>query len=150
MPPEPPPLGRQEFFQTVRDKCFEKCITRPGTSMSKSELTCMSNCCDRYIDVRHGARALSCAVFWTLRAGGVASLTPRELFSACRRRRWSQRPPCRSISRLHRPTAALVVAFSSTRPDPRRVVVIANTREQAEAGADNGATTVIIVAWSSQ
>lgn len=41
-------------LKTVRDNCFNKCITRPGTSMSKSEVTCMANCCDRYIDVRAG------------------------------------------------------------------------------------------------
>ena len=38
--------------QTVRDKCFQKCITRPGSSMSNSEVQCLANCCDRYIDVR--------------------------------------------------------------------------------------------------
>ena len=37
--------------QTVRDKCFQKCITRPGSSMSNSEVQCLANCCDRYIDV---------------------------------------------------------------------------------------------------
>ena len=38
--------------QTVRDQCFQKCITRPGSSMSNSEVQCLANCCDRYIDVR--------------------------------------------------------------------------------------------------
>ena len=36
----------------MRDKCFQKCITRPGSSMSNSEVQCLANCCDRYIDVR--------------------------------------------------------------------------------------------------
>ena len=38
----------QEFFQTVRDKCFEKCVTRPSTSLSGGESKCLTNCCDRY------------------------------------------------------------------------------------------------------
>jgi hypothetical protein len=41
--------------QTVRDRCFDKCITRPGTSMSSGEVTCLAKCCDRYIDVRGAA-----------------------------------------------------------------------------------------------
>ena len=36
----------------MRDRCFDKCVTKPGTSMSNSELTCLAKCCDRYIDVR--------------------------------------------------------------------------------------------------
>ena len=38
--------------QTVRDKCFEKCITKPGNSLSSSEQQCLARCCDRYTDVR--------------------------------------------------------------------------------------------------
>ena len=38
----------QEFYQTVRDKCFKACITKPGTSLSSSEQQCLAKCCDRY------------------------------------------------------------------------------------------------------
>ncbi|KAF5956940.1 hypothetical protein HYC85_004165 [Camellia sinensis] len=36
--------------QTVRGKCFEKCITKPGSSLSGSESSCTSRCVDRYIE----------------------------------------------------------------------------------------------------
>ncbi|THG11450.1 hypothetical protein TEA_005514 [Camellia sinensis var. sinensis] len=35
---------------TVRGKCFEKCITKPGSSLSGSESSCTSRCVDRYIE----------------------------------------------------------------------------------------------------
>lgn len=34
--------------QTVRDKCFEKCVTKPSSSLSSSEQQCLSRCSDRY------------------------------------------------------------------------------------------------------
>jgi len=49
----PLPLKKKKklFFQkqqTVRDKCFAKCVTKPSTSLSSGEQTCLSRCCDRY------------------------------------------------------------------------------------------------------
>lgn len=38
------------FVQTVRGKCFEKCITKPGSSLSGSESSCISRCVERYIE----------------------------------------------------------------------------------------------------
>ena len=38
----------QEFYQTVRDKCFKACVTKPGTSLTSSEQQCLAKCCDRY------------------------------------------------------------------------------------------------------
>ncbi|KAB5521839.1 hypothetical protein DKX38_026158 [Salix brachista] len=35
---------------TVRDKCFAKCITKPGSSLSGSESSCISRCVERYIE----------------------------------------------------------------------------------------------------
>ncbi|CAN6480550.1 unnamed protein product [Victoria cruziana] len=32
----------EEFLETVRSKCFAKCITKPGTSLSGSESSCIS------------------------------------------------------------------------------------------------------------
>ncbi|KAI3453290.1 hypothetical protein Pfo_009953 [Paulownia fortunei] len=40
----------EEFLETVRGKCFEKCITKPGSSLSGSESSCISRCIDRYIE----------------------------------------------------------------------------------------------------
>ncbi|KAF8768608.1 hypothetical protein HU200_007157 [Digitaria exilis] len=35
---------------TVGNKCFEKCVTKPGSSLSGSESSCISRCVDRYIE----------------------------------------------------------------------------------------------------
>ncbi|KAG1665096.1 hypothetical protein FOA52_007787 [Chlamydomonas sp. UWO 241] len=40
----------QEFYQTVRDKCFKSCIAYPGSSLSSSDQKCLSRCMDRYQD----------------------------------------------------------------------------------------------------
>ncbi len=40
----------QELFTTIRDKCFEKCIQKPGTSLSSGESSCIAKCSDRYMD----------------------------------------------------------------------------------------------------
>lgn len=40
----------QEFYTTVRDKCFDKCITKPSNSLSSSEQQCLARCCDRYTE----------------------------------------------------------------------------------------------------
>ncbi|KAI5064028.1 hypothetical protein GOP47_0020698 [Adiantum capillus-veneris] len=60
-PPSPEALAEQvqsqlaqvymeEFFNTVRDKCFTKCVTKPSSSLSGSESSCISRCVDRYIE----------------------------------------------------------------------------------------------------
>nr|GME01840.1 mitochondrial import inner membrane translocase subunit Tim13-like [Ipomoea batatas] len=38
------------MLQTVREKCFDKCITKPGSSLSGGESSCISRCVDRYIE----------------------------------------------------------------------------------------------------
>lgn len=39
-----------EFYQTVRDKCFERCVVKPGSSLGSSEQQCLARCADRYVD----------------------------------------------------------------------------------------------------
>ncbi|KAF7828093.1 mitochondrial import inner membrane translocase subunit Tim13 [Senna tora] len=39
-----------QLLLTVRGKCFEKCITKPGSSLSGSESSCISRCVERYIE----------------------------------------------------------------------------------------------------
>lgn len=36
--------------QTVRSKCFAKCVTKPGSSLSGSESSCIARCVDRYME----------------------------------------------------------------------------------------------------
>lgn len=40
----------------MREKCFEKCVTKPGTSLSSGEQNCIAKCTDRYVDA---TRAIS-------------------------------------------------------------------------------------------
>ncbi|TFK70295.1 hypothetical protein BDN72DRAFT_818968 [Pluteus cervinus] len=40
----------QELMNKASDKCFVKCVTKPGTSLSSSEETCLSRCIDRYFE----------------------------------------------------------------------------------------------------
>merc|ERR1712070_1223858 len=40
----------QEFYNTVRDKCFKACVTSPSSSLSSSERTCLERCVDRYVE----------------------------------------------------------------------------------------------------
>mmetsp|Transcript_23086 Transcript_23086/g.78637 ORF Transcript_23086/g.78637 Transcript_23086/m.78637 type:complete len:117 (-) Transcript_23086:72-422(-) len=40
----------QELIATIKEKCFALCITKPGSSLSSSERTCLNNCTDRYVD----------------------------------------------------------------------------------------------------
>ncbi|KAL1828203.1 hypothetical protein DCAR_0207398 [Daucus carota subsp. sativus] len=40
----------EEFLETVRGKCFDKCITKPGSSLSGGDSSCISRCVDRYME----------------------------------------------------------------------------------------------------
>ncbi|KAG2451930.1 hypothetical protein CHLRE_16g650800v5 [Chlamydomonas reinhardtii] len=40
----------QEFYQTVRDKCFKACLSNPGSSLSSNDQKCLNRCMDRYQD----------------------------------------------------------------------------------------------------
>jgi len=40
----------QELLQKISDKCFLKCVTKPGTSLDNSEQKCVAMCMDRYMD----------------------------------------------------------------------------------------------------
>ena len=53
--------------QTVREKCFAKCIPKPGTSLSSGEQTCIARCTDRYVDA---TRAISNVVLQAYSQGG--------------------------------------------------------------------------------
>ncbi|KAK5613295.1 hypothetical protein CRENBAI_024182 [Crenichthys baileyi] len=40
----------QELLQRMTDKCFKKCIGKPGNSLDNSEQKCIAMCMDRYMD----------------------------------------------------------------------------------------------------
>ncbi|XP_076337661.1 mitochondrial import inner membrane translocase subunit Tim13 [Tachypleus tridentatus] len=40
----------QELLQKMTEKCFKKCISKPGTSLDNSEQKCIAMCMDRYMD----------------------------------------------------------------------------------------------------
>ena len=60
------PAFAPTLSQTVREKCFAKCVTKPGTSASSGETTCISRCTDRYVDA---TRAISNVVLQACPAG---------------------------------------------------------------------------------
>mmetsp|Transcript_16085 Transcript_16085/g.22213 ORF Transcript_16085/g.22213 Transcript_16085/m.22213 type:complete len:83 (-) Transcript_16085:196-444(-) len=40
----------QELFESIRENCIGKCVTRPSSSLSSGEQQCLAKCCDRYIE----------------------------------------------------------------------------------------------------
>ncbi|KDQ53114.1 hypothetical protein JAAARDRAFT_39488 [Jaapia argillacea MUCL 33604] len=40
----------QELINKTNEKCFLKCVTKPSTSLSGSEETCLSRCLERYLE----------------------------------------------------------------------------------------------------
>jgi len=58
----------------VRTKCFARCVTKPGTSLSGSESSCVSRCVERYIEA---TQIISRAIFNAPRWWGV--LTRMEM-----------------------------------------------------------------------
>ncbi|KAL5971545.1 Mitochondrial import inner membrane translocase subunit Tim13-B [Taenia solium] len=40
----------RELMDQLTQKCFEKCVSKPGASLDNSEQKCLGNCMDRYMD----------------------------------------------------------------------------------------------------
>ncbi|CAH0767326.1 unnamed protein product [Bemisia tabaci] len=40
----------QELLGKMTEKCFKKCVQKPGTSLDSSEQKCVAMCMDRYMD----------------------------------------------------------------------------------------------------
>ncbi|KAH7928283.1 hypothetical protein BV22DRAFT_1192987 [Leucogyrophana mollusca] len=40
----------QELLNKAGEKCFAKCVTKPSTSLSGSEQTCLTHCLERYLE----------------------------------------------------------------------------------------------------
>jgi import inner membrane translocase subunit TIM13 len=40
----------QELLTKMTEKCFKKCIIKPGTSLDNTEQKCVAMCMDRYMD----------------------------------------------------------------------------------------------------
>lgn len=38
------------LIQKITEKCFKKCVTKPGTSLGGSEQKCIAMCMDRFLD----------------------------------------------------------------------------------------------------
>ncbi|CAG8610199.1 7814_t:CDS:2 [Cetraspora pellucida] len=43
-------VNAQELINKINEKCFSKCITKPGYKLESSEQTCIAKCMDRYMD----------------------------------------------------------------------------------------------------
>jgi len=40
----------QEILTRIGEKCFKKCIPKPGSSLDNSEQKCLAMCMDRFMD----------------------------------------------------------------------------------------------------
>ena len=38
------------YAQKITDKCFVRCVTRPGAKLDDAEKLCTAKCMDRYLD----------------------------------------------------------------------------------------------------
>ncbi|KAF3423612.1 hypothetical protein E2986_12472 [Frieseomelitta varia] len=43
----------QEMLSKMTEKCFKKCVIKPGTSLDNTEQKCVAMCMDRYMDAFH-------------------------------------------------------------------------------------------------
>lgn len=41
----------EELVSALADKCFAKCVPKPGRSLSSAEQNCIAKAMDRYLDV---------------------------------------------------------------------------------------------------
>ncbi|KAF2763388.1 hypothetical protein EJ05DRAFT_447791 [Pseudovirgaria hyperparasitica] len=39
----------RSLVEKLNDHCFERCVPKPSTSLSKNEETCMSQCIEKYM-----------------------------------------------------------------------------------------------------
>ncbi|GAA5989871.1 hypothetical protein JCM10908_002356 [Rhodotorula pacifica] len=40
----------QELINKMNDKCFVRCITKPGTSLTPNDEACLMRCTDRFLE----------------------------------------------------------------------------------------------------
>ncbi|KAG7089682.1 hypothetical protein E1B28_011339 [Marasmius oreades] len=40
----------QQLMNNMNERCYKACVTKPGTSLSSSEETCLARCLDRFMD----------------------------------------------------------------------------------------------------
>ncbi|OTB08645.1 hypothetical protein M426DRAFT_316653 [Hypoxylon sp. CI-4A] len=39
----------RQLIEKINDHCFEKCVPKPGSSLSSSEQTCFTQCMEKYM-----------------------------------------------------------------------------------------------------
>ncbi|RKP14092.1 Tim10/DDP family zinc finger protein, partial [Piptocephalis cylindrospora] len=40
----------QELMNKMNERCFDRCVTKPGTKLENGEQVCISRCMDRYME----------------------------------------------------------------------------------------------------
>lgn len=48
-PQQPPGTNPFSPLQKVNEHCFEKCVPKPGSSLSSGESSCVTMCMDKYL-----------------------------------------------------------------------------------------------------
>merc|ERR1712080_499281 len=47
---QPALANAQELINKMNDKCFVRCITKPGTSLTPNDEACLMRCTDRFLE----------------------------------------------------------------------------------------------------
>ncbi|KAI9702476.1 MAG: protein translocase subunit [Candelina mexicana] len=42
-------VNARQLIEKVNDHCYEKCVPKPGSSLSKGESTCFTQCMEKYM-----------------------------------------------------------------------------------------------------
>ncbi|EEU46140.1 Mitochondrial import inner membrane translocase subunit [Fusarium sp. LHS14.1] len=42
-------VNARALIEKLQENCFEKCVPKPGSSLSSSETTCMTSCMEKYM-----------------------------------------------------------------------------------------------------
>ncbi|KAI1027172.1 hypothetical protein LB504_007688, partial [Fusarium proliferatum] len=42
-------VNARTLIEKLQETCFEKCVPKPGTSLSSGETTCMTSCMEKYM-----------------------------------------------------------------------------------------------------
>ena len=90
----------QEFFTTVREKCFKLCVSKPSSSLSSYERKCLEQCTERYVDA---TRMISQVVLKQYsKAVGLVGCSGKSglMCDFLAREREKQREKCRDSERV--------------------------------------------------
>jgi len=54
----------QTMTETIANKCFDSCITRPGSAMTHREKTCLASCSQKFLELRQALATVLYQAGW--------------------------------------------------------------------------------------